>query len=64
LRPVFGKITFEDGTVPTRSRAMARTSFFWSNFLAFAMETNRERWRLSVWDTTPYLDGVLPASLQ
>ena len=36
FRVVLGKIGWEGLTVPTRSRAMARTSFAWSNLVDFA----------------------------
>ncbi len=35
FRSLFGRITFDALTVPTRSRAIARTSFGASNFFAF-----------------------------
>jgi hypothetical protein len=36
FRVVLGKIGWEGFTGPTRSRAMARTSFDWSNFVDLA----------------------------
>ena len=49
LRKFFGTIILGDGTVPTRSRARLRTTFFASYFLGFRnafRPTNRLRYTI------------------
>ena len=56
LRSGLGSITRAEGTGPSRSRAIARTSFVVSNFFAFATVTSGER--LDGFSRTPYNGNV------
>jgi hypothetical protein len=57
-------MTLADGTMPTRSRASLRTSFFWSNISFLGIRIRAIRFSIGPWVGLGRVDVARPAFLQ